>query len=523
MKPYQNIIKNNEIMKKLLLIFILLFLKNSFCYAQDGSIDSTFGVNGIVITDINGFHNYASSSVLQSDGKIILTGYTDSSNYQDFAMVRYNNNGSLDNTFGVNGIVITDINGFNDVATSSALQSDGKILLSGYSNNSNDNDFAVVRYNTNGSLDSTFGINGKVITPIGSSHDNAQSIVIQPDNKIVLAGSSNNGADYDFALIRYKNDGDLDSTFGVNGLVLTDIGSRDNYANHILVDTANNFVVVGSANNGLYYQTLAFADIALARYKNNGSLDSIFGTNGIVTTQGMQNVSRAKCAIMQQSGKILVTGETFYPTVPPYPFLVRYNNDGSQDAPFSLGGVSSTASSPWSSSSLALQSDGKILIAAYPGYFIMNRKDDFGNLDSTFGNMGIVETNVGVGLNNSTANKILIQNDGKIILTGDAFNGNNNDFVLIRYNNISSSINENKTHNNIILYPNPNNGLFTLKIDAPFSQATLAVFDVTGKRILQQNITQNESQLNLLAYPKGMYFYQVIVEEKVFSGKVMVN
>src|SRR5690606_31017888 len=97
--------------------------------------------------------------------------------------------------------------------------------------------------------------------------------------------------------------------------------------------------------------------------------------------------------------------------------------DGSQDSPFNLGGVSSIASSPWTGSSLALQNDGKILISALPGYFVMNRKDNFGNLDTTFGNMGIVETVVGTGTNNSFVNKILIQNDGKIILTGNAYNG----------------------------------------------------------------------------------------------------
>ncbi|MDF1676390.1 MAG: hypothetical protein P1U44_11805, partial [Vicingaceae bacterium] len=359
-------------MKHFFYTFFLFFFPACLA-AQDGTIDSTFGVNGIVVTDINGFNSSANYSSIQSDGKIILTGSIDNISNQDFATVRYNNNGTLDNSFGQNGIVITDINGFNDIATSSAVQSDGKIIISGFSVNGNDNDFVLVRYNTNGSIDNSFGINGKVITPIGSSHDNARSMVIQSDDKIVLAGSSNNGSDYDFAIVRYKNNGNLDSTFGVNGIVLTDIGNRHNYANYILMDSSNNFIVVGSANNGLFNstQTLAFSDIALSRYQNNGSLDSTFGINGIITTQGMQNVSSAKCAIIQQSGKILVSGETFYPSSPPSPFLVRYNSDGSQDSPFNLGGVSSIASSPWTGSSLALQNDGKILISALPGYFVM--------------------------------------------------------------------------------------------------------------------------------------------------------
>ncbi|MDF1676389.1 MAG: T9SS type A sorting domain-containing protein, partial [Vicingaceae bacterium] len=143
---------------------------------------------------------------------------------------------------------------------------------------------------------------------------------------------------------------------------------------------------------------------------------------------------------------------------------------------------------------------------------------------TTFGNMGIVETVVGTGTNNSFVNKILIQNDGKIILTGNAYNGSNNDFVLIRYNNLVTNIeSKEELKNSVAIYPNPNNGSFEMTIDAPFQEANLTIFDLTGKVIVQQRITQKNTQLNLLSHPKGMYFYQLMVDGKQVTGKLLIQ
>jgi uncharacterized delta-60 repeat protein len=135
----------------------------------------------------------------------VVAGYSYNGTNLDFAVVRYNIDGSLDTTFDTDGKVTTAVGLGEDFAISVVLQSDGKIVAAGVSNNGTNDDFAVVRYNTNGSLDTTFDTDGKVTTAIGSGTDRANSVVVQSDGKIVAAGYSNNGTNVDFAVVRYLN------------------------------------------------------------------------------------------------------------------------------------------------------------------------------------------------------------------------------------------------------------------------------------------------------------------------------
>ena len=121
--------------------------------------------------------------------------------------MRYNTDGSLDTSFGTGGKVTTEVGGSDDEARSVAIQSDGKIVAAGFSNNGSNDDFALVRYNTDSSLDTSFDSDGKVTTEVGSGNDYSRSVAIQTDGKIVLAGESNNGSNKDFALVRYNTDG----------------------------------------------------------------------------------------------------------------------------------------------------------------------------------------------------------------------------------------------------------------------------------------------------------------------------
>ena len=142
--------------------------------------------------------------MLQSDGKIVAAGYSHNGSNFDFAIVRYNTNGSLDTTFDADGKQTTSIGSGTDGANSAVLQSDGKIVAAGYSHNGTNTDFAVVRYNTDGSLDTTFDTDGKQTTAIGSGAEVANSVVLQGDGKIVAAGYSHNGTNEDFAVVRYS-------------------------------------------------------------------------------------------------------------------------------------------------------------------------------------------------------------------------------------------------------------------------------------------------------------------------------
>ncbi|MFM7739828.1 MAG: delta-60 repeat domain-containing protein, partial [Planctomycetota bacterium] len=145
------------------------------------------------------------------------------------------------------------------------------IVVAGWAHNGSNDDFALVRYNADGSLDTSFGTAGKVTTPVGTSNDQGYSVTIQPDGKIVLAGSTHNGSNWDFALVRYNADGSLDTSFGTGGMVTTPIGTNDDYGLSVTFQPECKIVVAGWAHNGSNW------DFALVRYNADGSLDTSFG------------------------------------------------------------------------------------------------------------------------------------------------------------------------------------------------------------------------------------------------------
>jgi uncharacterized delta-60 repeat protein len=246
-------------------------------YNADGSLDPSFNPGGTygmspnnestVVTSVGAGDDYGNSLVIQSDGKILLAGATHNGTDWDWAIVRYEADGDLDTTFGTGGIVTTDLRGYNDWGSSIALQSDGKIVFGSKSSNGTDNDFAVVRYNTDGSIDTTFGTNGKVFTTIGSGDDDGEAVSIQSDGKIVLAGYTSNGTDTDFAVVRYNSDGSLDTSFGSGGKVVTPVGSGADQAHGVTVQSDGKILVVGETDNGTNL------DVAVVRYNTDGTPD----------------------------------------------------------------------------------------------------------------------------------------------------------------------------------------------------------------------------------------------------------
>jgi uncharacterized delta-60 repeat protein len=297
-------------------------------YNTDGSLDTTFDTDGKVTTPFSsGNNDLATSVVLQSDGKIVAAGYSHNGTNNDFAVVRYNTDGSLDTTFDTDGKVTTPFSsGNNDLATSVVLQSDGKIVAAGYSHNGTNNDFAVVRYNTDGSLDTTFDTDGKVTTPVGSGNDFAESVVLQSDGKIVAAGYSHNGTNNDFAVVRYNTDGSLDTTFDTDGKVTTPFSSGNNdLATSVVLQSDGKIVAAGYSHNGTNN------DFAVVRYNTDGSLDTTFDTDGKVTTPVGSGNDFAESVVLQSDGKIVAVGYSYNGTN--YDFAgVSYNTDGSLEA-----------------------------------------------------------------------------------------------------------------------------------------------------------------------------------------------
>jgi uncharacterized delta-60 repeat protein len=338
-------------------------------YKQDGSLDTDFGSGGRLTTDF-GLHDAATAVGLQPDGKVVAAGFSGNAfsfTVGDFALARYNADGSLDTTFGNGGKVTTDFFGKLDAAVSLIVQPDGKSVAVGYALRSDGlPDFALARYNANGSLDTSFGSGGKVTTEfpgsfLGPSAE-AFAAVMQPNGQIVAAGFSRPTANIDFALARYNTDGSLDTSFGNGGIVTTDIGELDK-AWALALQPNGKIIAAGTAN---------FVDFSYVRYNADGSLDPSFGTGGKVIFSAIGGNGEARGVAVQTTGKIVAVGRAG-------PFglfdftLVRLNPDGSPDTGFGSGGRVTTdfAGGNDEAHAILLQPDGKIVaggVATTSGY-----------------------------------------------------------------------------------------------------------------------------------------------------------
>ena len=267
-------------------------------YNSDGSLDTTFDSDGIVKTAVSlSDDDQARAVIIESSGKIVVSGSSGTVN-PNFALVRYNVDGSLDTTFDTDGKVTTDFGGSTDAGNSLVRESSGKYVVAGFSDSGGTNDFAVARYNSNGSLDTTFDTDGKVTIAIGSDSDIARDLAIDSTGKIVIAGNSSNGTYYDFSLTRLNSDGSLDSSFGTSGKVITVIGPNEHQVNAIAIES-NGKILVAGAYNG---------DFAVVRYTNSGIGDTTFGTNGKVTTQFSFGSSYARDLVIDNTGRIILAG-----------------------------------------------------------------------------------------------------------------------------------------------------------------------------------------------------------------------
>lgn len=342
-------------------------------YNTDGSLDASFGNNGRVTTDFPGLAAVISAVVVQPDGKIVVAGgaYPLFTFAGDFKVARYNPDGSLDTSFGVGGIVTTIFPGDGSFAFALALQPDGKIIAAGTDffdfnpGDMSDTDFALARYNPDGSLDPTFGNGGTTTTDFLGHEDDVYSVLIQPDGKIVAVGSANSPIDYyDFAVARYLANGTLDTTFGTGGKTRLDFGNNDlDIANDAALQSDGKIVAAGTTVFDFGVQE----PFALARFNSNGTVDTSFGNGGLVLIDFSSFLQSANAVLVQPDGKIVTVG---YPNteLDDSDFLLaRCNADGSLDPSFGVGGKVRTSLGDLNSAAngAVLQPDGKIVAVGW--------------------------------------------------------------------------------------------------------------------------------------------------------------
>jgi uncharacterized delta-60 repeat protein len=270
--------------------------------AGAGSLDTSWGGAGYVTTSFGGDWSTAFGVGVQHDGKVIAVGGVGTASTENFAIARYNSDGTLDHSFGTGGRVVTDFAGLNSQAHDVAFEGD-KIVVAGDAATDPDlaaSDFAVARYLKNGTLDTSFGTGGKVVTDFGGTEDHADAVAVK-GNTIVVVGASGSGGGTNFALSRYNDDGSLDTSFGSGGLVTTDFHGAFDGANDVAFD-GKDVLVAGYVGYGT-----ANPNFELAAYSADGTLDASFGTGGKVETDFGHGADYGH-SIDVQGDRILVVG-----------------------------------------------------------------------------------------------------------------------------------------------------------------------------------------------------------------------
>ncbi|MCW8377366.1 calcium-binding protein [Streptomyces justiciae] len=388
--------------------------------AAPGDLDTAFGTGGKVVVE-NGYRADSQDVAVQAgNGKIVTVGSSQGGDFDasDFTVMRHNPDGTPDTSFGGDGEVLTDFEFGEDIAQGVALQDDGKIVVVGRHQETDDEFagccwFTVARYNTDGSLDTSFGGGDGWISPgLAGGAEDAAGVAVLSDGKI-LAGARAGG---DFALVRLLPNGTLDTSFDGDGVVDTSFFDEGGaIAKDMVVQSNGKIVMAGYSGETSF-------DFALARYNPDGSLDTTFGGDGKVTTD-LGGYNWGETVAVQSTGKILMSGATGEDFT-----VVRYNLDGTLDGGFGTGGVVTTDFGPTSAvNDLAVQPDDRILAGGSTGGdFALARYNADGTADTGFATGGRTTTDFGAF---DRVGALALQTDGKIVAAGDT----SDDRALARY------------------------------------------------------------------------------------------
>ncbi len=432
---------------KIACILVCCSLMHSPLRAADGQLDTSFHApDGYVLWDGGSGYDRGRDVALQQDGKIVITGYMTNGSNNDLMVLRFDPNGTLDTSFGTNGVYIYDGGMGNDSGLAIATQSDNKILVTGNSSNGSDGDVIVLRLDTDGNPDPNFALNGIFIYDSGNGYDSAGDLLVQSDGKIVICGSSSNGIDNDLLVIRLTADGLLDTTFNTDGTTMVDGGNGYDFGSRLAIQPDQSIVVTGDSYNG------SDNDIIVVRFDANGIPDQTFGDNGIVLLDG-GDYDRGSGVGIDSQGNILVTGLRTQPGLDYTDYdipVFRLDPNGVPDPNFGYNGMALyDGGDREECHDLIVQCDDSVLMAGHSGTtksgisdwaLVVLKYDPNGVLDTTFGNQGLYSydptenTEWGYGLT--------LQSDGGIVVTGQAHNGIDDDVIVLRLENSPCDVND---------------------------------------------------------------------------------
>jgi len=466
-------------MKKYILFFFSVAML-SMTHAQNpGDPDPSFGTDGVVNTDVDDLGESGYAVAVQEDGKIVVAGTVILANL-DFALLRYLPDGTLDPSFDGDGIQLLDYGtGSNDL-TSVEVLPDGKIVAAGYASLAS-TDFAVVRYNADGTPDLTFSDDGVATLDFGS-FDNCYDLSVQSDGKILVVGYAYEGFFIRCGVARFNVDGSADASFDGDGKMYISFGADGAQGQSILIQPDGKIIVGG------YADFAGYSDFAIARLNSDGSYDITFDGDGIVTTDFGSGSDVLREMILQPDGKIVALGRADNAGESEIA-LVRYNADGSLDATFSDDGMATFSYNANSEEvhSLVLQDDGKIIFS-FINYsqiaFITGRISSDGSLDNGWGTDGFSANPTTPGGN---AYALDLQPDQKLIATGVQLIDGNNQITLVRYltnDKVAIAPEALDSIAAIQVYPNPADEEFTIAFQIDHAALiSIALYDLSGNKV----------------------------------------
>lgn len=477
--------------------------------AQSGSLDNTFNGNGIVTGNYTSGNNSADAMVIQPDGKIIVAGGTGLASSVKIGVSRYNADGSLDTSFAVNGKRDFSSGWIKSFVKDIKLQQDGKIVMGGYRWNNSTGDFIMVRLNPDGSFDTTFGTNGIAIID-GGQTEVAESFDIDSNGDYIISGYIED----DFAMAKVKSNGTLDIDFGNGGWVITPFSDFASYSHDTIVSSIDGRIILGGMILDGYQNKYEYA---LAVYLSNGNLDTTFGDQGILHFHVGTDNDFGMRILQLNNGQILIGGHSWYATSPlRYEVAVaRLNANGSLDTTYGTNGIFKArlvANGTSYLSGMTLQDDGKLVLTATANEagdynFGLARATANGQLDTTFGQGGKIFTHIPNSTYGESYN-VGIEPDGKIVVSGDTeLPGLPIQYFIARYNDKNLAV-QNVESTVAQLYPNPATDYINLDFEKSGKEYNVEIYNMVGQKVMTATVS-TKSTINVSSLVKGSYFVRL--------------
>ncbi|MCB0466305.1 MAG: T9SS type A sorting domain-containing protein [Aequorivita sp.] len=483
-------------MKKYLLFLVGIVSLVSF--GQDGSLDTSFGDGGILQTDIDGDSDMAVSIGQQADGKLLVAGKFIMQGQEFPSIARYTLDGLLDASFSDDGVAfITDIEYQFGSFTKIMSQSNNKLIAGATFNINSEEKYIIHRFLEDGTVDTNYGDNGKII--IFPEKMYGGDFLLLNDDSLLAGGIVYENNKRKVGLKKYLANGTLDTSFGNNGIVITDAGDDSSAVIKMAFGPENSVIVFAtSESNGVYSKILL-------RYTSDGLLDTSFGNNGLVSIVTEPDFIANNMAVYND-GKVAITSNFYdYQLEQMSNRILRYLPNGNLDTTFGSNGSLNPGINNFLIRKIEAQQNQRLLVFGEltdffegGGPFFMIRYKLGGYVDTSF--------NFNTNSSEVFVSDMILQQDGKIVcLANTAWYNGQEDIIIERHFNNPLSVPEFENQK-ITVYPNPSNGIFTIEREFYSEKEAYQITDVTGKIISTGELGDKQSQIDLSTAQSGVYF-----------------